>query len=296
MSNIFETSIRNYDYEIVCGGISQRDFPTKYEISTTATVKNQEFNGKEVWACAACAIATVAEHLWGKEFSEGFAYAKFRDGYNQKGLYLKVAMDMWRQIGIVPLADFGSLEEMPTIKSLVEKFPELLEKAKKFKIGGYAEINYADKNKKDLAIKDALSRNDIGLVACSETYWGSNHAFVITGWNDDNNTYIYQNSYGIDFGDNGKGEIPKSKVDAVYAVFTEEFKLPFTDVEPDRWSFNHIRNLYMSGLINGVTDTTIEPDRYITREEVFAIVDRLMSKIDEQDINIYKQINERIIK
>ena len=296
MSNIFETSIRNYDYEIVCGGLQNKTYPRKYEISTNASVKNQEFNGKEIWACAACSIATVAEHIWGKEFSEGFAYAKFRNGYNKKGLYLKVAMDMWREIGIVPLADFGSLEEMPTIKTLVEKFPDLVDKAKKYRIGGYAEINYADKNKKDLAIKDALTRNNIGLVACSETYWGSNHAFVITGWNDDTNSYIYQNSYGTDFGNDGKDEIPKSHVDAVYAVFAEDFKLPFTDVEVDRWSAKHIQNLYMSGLVNGVTPTTIEPDRYISREEVFAIIDRLMSKVDSQFTNVYKQINERLVK
>lgn len=296
MSNIFETSIRNYDYEKVCGGISSATYPSRFEISTESSVKNQEFNNKEVWACAACAIATVAEHIWGKEFSEGFAYAKFRDGYNQRGLYLKVAMDMWRKIGIVPLTDFGSLEEMPTIKSLVEKFPELVDKAKDYKISGYAEINYTDKTKKDSAIKDALYRNNIGLVACSNSYFGGAHAFVITGWNDDNKTYIYQNSYGIQFGENGKSEIPKSEVDAVYAVFTDEIVLPFDDVPKDRWSYKNIKNLHMAGIINGVSDTKFEPTRPITREEFCAALDRYIAKVDEQTTRIYKQINERVVK
>lgn len=64
---------------------------------------------------------------------------------------------------------------------------------------------------------------------------------------------VYQNSYGISFGDNGKGEIPESKVDAVFALFAEEFELPFKDVDKDRWSYKNIRNLYLSGVINGKT-------------------------------------------
>ncbi len=298
MSNIFETNLRQYDYEIVCGGISNKEYPSYFDLPRKAKIKNQKFNKKEILACGACAIATVAEHIWGKEFSEGFAYSKFRsDTHNTPGLYLTIALDMWRKIGIVPLSDFGSLEEMPTIKELVEKFPELLEKARDYKIGGYASLNYAMKEKKDLAIKDALSKPDgIGLIASSSTYFGAGHAFVITGWNDENNTYIYQNSYGISFGDNGKGEIPKSKVDAVFAVFAEEFELPFKDVDKDRWSYKNIRNLYLSGVINGKTSDTLDPAGYIAREEVFAIADRILEKVDEKLIRIYEQINERIVK
>jgi len=298
MSNIFESNLRQYDYEIVCGGISNKEYPAYFDLPQKVSVKNQEFNGREIQACGACAIATVAEYMWGKEFSEGFAYSKFRnETYNKPGLYLTIALDMWRKIGIVPLSDFGSLEEMPIIKNLVAKFPELLEKAKNYKIGGYASLNYAMKEKKDLAIKDALSKpNGIGLIASSSTYFGSGHAFVITGWNDKNNTYIYQNSYGITFGDNGKGEIPKSKVDAVFAVFADEFELPFKDVDKDRWSYKNIANMYLSGVINGKTPDTLDPEGYITREEVFAIADRILEKVDEKLIRIYEQMNERIVK
>lgn len=295
MRNILEKGLREYDYETVCGGIPDKEYPKSFDLNISTTVKQQQLNGKEIWACAACAIATIAEQIWGKEFSEGWAYAKFRsDSYNKKGLYLSVALEMWRKIGIVPLADFGTLVEMPEIKRIVSEFPELLGIAVNHTIAGYASLDYADKTKKDKAIKDALTKpGAFGLLACSENYFGSNHAFVITGWDDDSDMYIYQNSYGYKFGEKGKGKIPKSEVDAVYAIFVEDFELPFKDIPKDHWCYNHVKNLYFSGIINGVTPDTIEGDRPITRYEAFALEDRVLSKIEKMIIRIYQQMNER---
>lgn len=292
--NIFEPDIRSYDYETVVGGISEKIYPARFVLSKKVSVKNQVVDDKEIWACGACAIATIAEYIWGKEFSEGFAYSKFRsDSFNERGLYLTVALDVWRKIGIVPKADFDTLAEMPIIKALVDKFPELLDISKNFCIGGYADLNYADKNKRDAAIKDALSRpSEIALLASSETFFGANHAFVIKGWDDEKGKYIYQNSYGEEFGDNGCGEIPKNKIDAVFAIFADEFILPFKDVEKTRWSFKHIQNMYMSGIINGKTPDTFNPEGYITREEVAAMLDRHSQKEDETNRRIYKLIYE----
>lgn len=292
--NIIEPDIRCYDYETVVGGISDKIYPTRFSLSKNVSVKNQVVDGEEISACAGCAIATVAEYIWGEEFSEGWAYSKFRsDSYNEPGLYLSVALDIWRKIGIVPKADFDTLAEMPDIKNLVDKFPELLDIAKKFCIGGHADINYADKEKRDIAIKDALSKpKEIALIASSGTYFTGNHAFVIDGWDDGKGTYTYQNSYGKEFGDNGHGEIPKSKIDAVYAVFADNFILPFKDVDKTRWSFKHIQNMYMSGVIKGATADTFNPEGYITREEAAAMLDRHSEKDDETNRRIYKLIYE----
>ena len=208
-------------------------------------------------------------------------------------LYLTIALDMWRKLGIVPKSDFDMLAEMPIIKEIVEKFPELLDIAKYFCICGYANLNYANKEKRDAAVKDALSKPEaIALVASSSSYFGAGHAFVINGWDDEKGVYLYQNSYGKEFGDNGKGEIPKSKVDAVFAVFADEFILPFVDVEKDRWSYKHIKNMYLSGIINGTTPETFNPADYITREEVAAMLDRHSEKEDATNRRIFKLIYE----
>lgn len=286
-ARIEDTPLRIYDFERVCG-TSQKSFPEEYEIPRNATIKNQG----DVGACVACTCSEIAEAIFGKEMSEAWCYGKLRgekDGF--PGMYTTRTLDMWKSNGFVPLSDFGILKEMPEIKELVDKFPDLDEIAKRYKIGGYAAINYANESKRDLAVKEALTRNDIGLVAVSNSYFGTTHCIRLTGWNDKKNTYKFQNSWGVGYGDGGYSEIPKNKVDYIYAVFPEEFKLPFEDVPEDKWSYKAIKNLYFAGLINGVTDTLFEPERNITREETAVIIDRLLKTIDEKIENIYKQIN-----
>ena len=293
MGDIYASGIREYSYDKVFGNAEKADFPARFELDREISVKDQMLGDREIMACAACAIASAAEYMWEKDFSEGYAYARLRsDNYNRPGLYLSIALDLWRKKGIALLSDFGTLEEMPEIKELVDKFPELDEKAAQWKIGGHASLDYSDREKKDNAIKDALMRDGVPLIASSDSYFAGNHAFLIVGWNDESNTYIYQNSYGRDFGENGRSEIPKAHVDDVYAVFASETELPFKDVEKDRWSYKDIKNMYMAGIINGTSEDTFEPERAITREEVAAMINRLAEKIDEKLERIYKQIHE----
>lgn len=287
-ARIEDTPIRMYDFDVVCGVSANKEYPEEYEIPRNSTIKDQG----DVGACVACTCAEIAEAIFGKEMSEAWAYGKLRgETDNFSGMYTARTLDMWKSKGFVPLSDFGILKEMPEIKALVDKFPNLDEVAKKYKIGGYAAINYAMESKRDAAIKEALMRNDIGLVAVANDYFGTSHCIRLTGWNDKKNTYKFQNSWGTGYGEGGYAEIPKKDIDYIYAVFTEEFKLPFTDVPEDKWSYKAIKNLYFAGLINGVTETLFEPERNITREETAVIIDRLLKSIDDKIENIYKQLN-----
>ena len=287
-ARIEDTPIRTYDFDVVCGVAEGKTYPEEYEISRTVGVKNQG----NVAACVACACAEVGEAIFGREMSEAWAYGRLRaKGDNFAGMYTARTLDMWKSVGFVPLSDFGVLKEMPEIKKLTDEFPNLDEVAKKYKIGGYASINYASAEKRDQAVKEALMRDDIGLVAVANDYFGTAHCIRLTGWNDTKKTYKFQNSWGAEYGDGGYDEIPKSDVNYIYAVFAKDFKLPFDDVAESRWSFKAIKNLYFAGLINGVTDTLFEPERNITREEVAVIVDRLLKAVDDKIENIYKQIN-----
>lgn len=287
-ARIEDTPIRMYDFDVVCGVSENKEYPEEYEIPKNATVKNQG----DVGACVACTCAEIAEAIFGKEMSEAWCYGKLRGEQDEfSGMYTTRTLDMWKSKGFIPLADFGILQEMPKIKELVDKFPDLDEIAKKYKIGGYAAINYAMGNKRDLAVKEALTKNGIGLVAVSNSYFGETHCIRLTGWNDKKDTYKFQNSWGTEYGEGGYSEIPKRKVDYIYAIFPNEFELPFEDVPKDKWSYKAIKNLYFAGLINGVTDTLFEPERNITREETAVIIDRLLKTIDEKIENIYKQLN-----
>lgn len=287
---IEETPLRIYNYDIVCGTSSDTSsYLEEFEIGRTTSIKNQGDKG----ACVACTIATIGEQLFKKEMSEAWAYGSLRaDNDKQRGMFVIRALDLWKKIGLIPLSDFGTLEEMPEMRELTDKFPELLSMAEKYRIGGYANLYYANTSKRDKAIKSALTSEGIGLVAVSESYFDESHCITLTGWNDKNNTYKFQNSWGTDWEDGGHSEIPKNKIDAVYAIFFDEIELPFTDVAKDRWSYKHIKNMYMSGIIKGMSDTLFAPEKPITREEAATMIDRLCEILEEKIERIYKQRNE----
>ena len=279
--------LRMYDYEKVVGAIDT-DFPSKFSLAKRVTVKNQQ----SVSACLACVLCSIAEYIWGKEMSEGVGYALFRDEKDKKpGLYFKKALDYATKIGFVPLDDFGILQEMPNMRDLVQRFPELLEIGKKHKISGYAEITTL-KTKRDNAIKDALMKGNIGLAAAADDFFGEPHAIMITGWDDYKDSYEFQNSWGKSFGVDGVAYIPKDEVDDVVAIFVDPIKLPFEDVSEDAWYYKNVKNMYMAGYINGTSETTFEPDRPITRAEICAILDRICKAEDENNGRIFKVINE----
>ncbi len=279
-------SMKLYDYESVKGIDCDVEYPKEFTIERTADIKNQ---GK-VGACCACAMATIAEYIWKCEFSEGWNYGTFRE-HKGAGLYVQKALELWKKIGSVPTADFGLLAEMPEMKELVEKYPELFDIAKRYQIKGYSAIHYADLKKRDVAVKTALTRENVALLAICPDYFGERHAVVIDGWNDEKNTYTIQNSWGEKWGDGGFGEIPKNEVCEIYSIHTEPISLPFSDVDEDRWSYKPIRHMYLNGLMNGTTTTTFEPEKSMSREEMAAVMERFCEKVDDRLKRIYQVIN-----
>lgn len=277
--------IRLYDYETVFGSAQKENFPESFTLSRKASIKNQGSTS----ACCACAIATAAEYIWEKEMSQGWNYGKFRDN-SRPGLFLIKALELWRKIGTVPLADFGVLCEVPEIKELADKHSELILEAQKYRISGYASINYAKADKKDTAIKEALTNGKIVLIAAIPKYFKEPHAVVIDGWNDKSGVYTIQNSWGEAWGSGGYGEVPKSEVGDVYAVTFEEIRLPFTDVPKERWSYGAIKNMYLSGLMNGRSSDVFDPGAPVSREELAAVLDRLTKRFDERLERVYSII------
>lgn len=290
--------ILDYDFEIVCGSAGD-DFPTEYEIpkSNTGTLKDQG----SVSACVAEVISQLAENWYSKqlnkdcEMSEGFAYGALRsEKSTQKGMFVSEALKYWGIVGTVPKTDFDVFREMPEMANTLKKFPELYELAEKYKIKGYTSLNYADMKKRDMAIKTALTEYKYGLLAVSDTYFkGGSHCILLTGWNDKNDTYKFKNSWGAGYGNNGYSEMPKSELDKCYLPLFEDIKLPFKDVCEDDWYYNDTKNLYFAGLINGVTADTVEPNSYVTRAEMFALLNRYAKKVDKQNDLLSKILEEK---
>lgn len=286
-----------YDYEIVCGAVEDKPYPVEYEIprENTGTLKSQGTVG----ACVACVISQIAEELYRREFgerkemSEGFTYGSLRDkNSTYEGMLVTQALEYWRKLGTVPKQYFDFLEEMPGMRKLTEKYPELLEEAKKYKIGGYVSLSYADREKKDKAIKKALTDTNYPLLAVSDDWFNESHCIELVGWNDTKGKYKFKNSWGANYGDKGFAEIPKEEVNAVYLIMPEEVTLPFTDVTPEDWFFKYVKHSYLRGSLKGTSETTFEPNRPPTRAELAAYDYNLSKKMDEIILNINKRMRE----
>lgn len=56
-------------------------------------------------------------------------------------------------------------------------------------------------------------------------------------------------------------------------------KLPFTDVSTSSWFYDSVAYVYENELMNGMTETTFEPDNNLTRGMFVTILGR-MAKVD----------------
>ncbi len=277
--NLETESLKLYDAETILGAPSGT-YPEEFRLARNVTIKNQGDTG----GCLACTLATVAEYYYGKQMSEGWNYGEFRlPTQKNSGLYASTALDAFKNIGQVPLCEFGEMTEMQEIRILTQKLPELKELAAKYRITGYAKIS-GNKEKRDLAIKDFLSRYSYPLVGASRNYFHEPHTITVVGWNDKTDCYIFQNFWGEEWGDGGYGEIPKDELSEVYTLLFNSIDLPFKDVSEEHWAYKYIKGMYFNGLINGTSEDTFEPERAVTRAEVAAIIYRLCEKLDEREI------------
>ena len=285
--NLEPESLKLYDAEVILGAASGT-YPEEFQLERCATIKNQGNTG----GCLACTLATIAEYYYGKQMAAGWNYGEFRtDSQKNPGLYASTALDAFKNIGQVPLSEFPYMMEMRDIRELTQKYPELKTIAEKHRITGYAKLS-GNKEKRDLAIKDFLLKYPYPLVGTSRDYFGEPHAFPLDGWNDKEDKYRLQNSWGVDEGDGGYFDIPKDELSEVYAVFFEPIELPFKDVSDGHWAYKYIKGMYFNGLINGTSADTFEPDRPITRAEIAAIMCRLCEMLDEREIRKGKTDND----
>ena len=278
-------SIRDYDYEVVCGSVDAAELPDYFIIpdGKVGVIKDQVVNGIEILACAAEAASCFAQYFHKEdtgediEFSEAWFYATGREDWQTgKGLNVPTLFEKWRKIGALPKTYLNKLMEMPAMKEVVDAAPGLKEIAKNHKLGGSVTLNYANSEKKENAIRSALVKYRYGLFAVSNSYFGGPHAIIIVGYNfkdPKNKKYIIQNSYGEDYGDKGIAEVPISAINSAYLLTYNPIKLPFTDLD-DNWAKEDIKNVYLSGLMKGVSDTEFDPKGNVIREQLAAVLNR----------------------
>ena len=79
--------------------------------------------------------------------------------------------------------------------------------------------------------------------------------------------------------DDGITRAEFSKILSVAFSVNTTTDLPlFEDVRSTDWYYNHVNSLYISGIINGTSDTKFSPSKTISREEAVVMIIRLYEK------------------
>ena len=273
-------SIRTYTYEAVCGAKNEK-LPDSYILPAERlpAVTNQG----SVGACVAFALAEILSVFnldeFGEleRFSEGFIY-----GYNREssymGMYPQKTIDIMRKTGSVPLKYFDKLYEMPELREDILANPnlaKLVEIAQKYRIKGYVGFLRGEIEE----VKQALFTYQTPIFAVSPYYFGGSHAIIIVGWEKDG--WVIQNSWGENWGENGRTCVPYSKVSEKYLLIDEVFELSFKDVDKNKWYYDAIKETVFNGLMQGTSAETFEPERPITRAEMAQICVNICKKVDD---------------
>jgi hypothetical protein len=205
--------------------------------------------------------------------SKGYTYGKHsRPDKTQGGMDYLYAMTSLMQHGTVPEEMYSEMDEIPEIIDKLaslprERFTELNKEAEKYKIQGFfrflGDIHFYDE------VKKHLYEHQLPLVG---NMVGKRHCTVIVGW--DGNKLLYQDHDGSD-------RLVSGKFNEAYYLdggidMEKNDKLPFTDVKESDWFYPYVKKLYDKGQLKGITATTVEPNKTITRAEVFALLCRAL--------------------
>ena len=280
------------------------NFPKTFRLWTSG-IKNQQTKS----SCVGHALATLKEiqeyYDTGdrKNFSVGWIYGyRLNTQYQGEGMYISEGLNNLKNIGAIHNKYIPDNLAYSEITAIIEDMRDTcLSEAINYRIANYAMINniteikhalYCDHSPVVIGISvyDSFYETDgTGIVKCpnikkEKSYGG--HCMLIIGWTTINDTeyYVVQNSWGENFGDNGFCYIPVDgnfPICEKWSVFDiQNYNKQFIDVPESRWSKTYIDKCVRSGLISGYEDGTFKPSETITREEMCAIIARLLEKFE----------------
>lgn len=209
------------DYKLKVRAVGDANLPEDFVFSKEVSVKNQE----NVNSCVAHAMSSILESYTDTPLSTNFIYGTQKKlyGHEGEGMYLRDACATALKYGDMEYEDCPGNTEVPECYESAEaalNCPEKREAAYYYRVNRYfscnspADIKYAIYNYGPVlaALNWSYSFyvNDEGILSCEEVnpeYCGG-HAVMVIGWTKDG--FLCQNSWGEDWGMNGKFILPYS--------------------------------------------------------------------------------------
>lgn len=292
------SKLRNYDYAVTVSKEPPPTLPDKYTIPehNIPEVHNQTWTQM----CVAYSLCQCAEGKTlrdGEEmvhYSPSWIYGRdeLRDGYDGEGLFAQTALDGILKVGFLRTLYFDFVKDVPEILTLCQSRDDLLPLSLKNCPKAYYEINYAIKDKKWETFKQALFETERPIFIISDSYFrGGSHAVIAIGYTDEfkgkkGRFVLFQNSWGTDYKDGGRYYIPFEKIDEIFVLSWDEPKFPFVDVKKSDWFYDDVRHAYLSGFVNGITETYFSPYDNMIRGDMAIVLTRMCEKL-WQSINAF---------
>lgn len=287
--------LRNYDYN-VCASKNIKECPDKYTIpeENIPDVHDQKWTNMCV-AYTLCECAEAKRKQEGNKihYSEAWTYSRHenRGNYTGEGMYAEIALKGSLNLGFLDKRYFDFMIDVPEIISIAKNRDDL-KKLSIFKPKAYYDINYAMSDKKWDSLKLALVNTELPIVLVSHTFFkGGSHCILGIGYSDEykgkkRRCVEFQNSWGKEYGDNGRSFIPFDKIDEIYTISWDKPFIPFVDVKESDWFYDDVCSAYLAGYIKGITNTEFYPNENMIRGDIAIILSRLIEKI-EYSINSF---------
>lgn len=292
-------SVRTYDFDVLKKTLPISDVLNIERFAVSEEELPEVLNQGNVQCCIACVISEILSVMKSDKYSVSYIYGKHRteDSVNP-GMLAESALKSMLNYGSIPYEIFPQLVEMPEVKKTVEAHPQWDKLAEKSKIKGYCRIRWGNDTDKLENIKLALINYRIPLLAISKSGFGASHCILIYGFEIKNGEpYIMiQNSWGKEYGKNGRASVQLSKIDYVYVLFDEKIEIPFEDVSVNDWFYGAVRNMFLQGYIKGKSETEFCPNDNMTRAEVCTVLDRILKRQDEIHQAEFEMLESRLEK
>lgn len=230
-----EPDARHFELEAFLGAGDMEQLPETFQIRVPFVTAQGG-----IPSCTAHATTTMKSVQEEVRLSPRFNYAwsKHNDGYKGYGTTFVNALSVLREYGAVEESDYPDQNTLPepqyTNAALIPQ--SLMEKAATYKSKSYVAIPREVQKLKAALYKYFLpvlcgmewfqSYNRIGKDGKIPEMQGSSvgHAFVCTGWTED--AFIFQNSFGPDWGDNGKFYVPQNELMRLYQSMFVTIDMP----------------------------------------------------------------------